>query len=338
MTVRAEDISFIIITWQTGRDRLARCLDGLAAQTVQGFRTVVFDNGSTDDTFEALAGRNGVELIRSGTNYGFAGGVNEAARQVEGPWLVFLNPDTVAEPDWLAAMLAAAARWPEDRLFCSVQVEAGDPALLDGLGDVYHATGIVWRGGYGGPVSQAPTEDREVFAASGAAMMVARELFEALGGLAAEFFCYMEDVDFGFRYRLRGGRTILVAAARIAHEGSATTGQYSDFTIYHGTRNRFSVFVRCMPGWSMWALLPAHLFVSGLLYFRALGHRRGGAYLRGLRDGLAAMPTLLRQRREIMAGRRVPAGRILKVMSWSPLALLGRKADMRQPETDFTAD
>jgi GT2 family glycosyltransferase len=64
---------------------------------------------------------------------------------------VLLNPDAYARPDWLAALAAAAERYPQVRSFTSVQLAEDAPGVLDGLGDVMSIFGIPYRGGYLNP-------------------------------------------------------------------------------------------------------------------------------------------------------------------------------------------
>jgi hypothetical protein len=97
----------VIVNWN-GAHLLPACLDGLAKQVAPfAFETWVVDNGSTDGSLALLAERYPwVRALPTGENLGFAGGNNFALRQVTTPYAVLLNTDAVAEPDWLANLLA----------------------------------------------------------------------------------------------------------------------------------------------------------------------------------------------------------------------------------------
>ena len=79
--------------------------------------------------------------------------------------------------------------------------------------------------------------------------MYRTDWFDRVGGFDEAFFCYIEDVDLGFRVRLLGGRCLQVNNAVVHHVGSATAGTDTEFTIYHGMRNRFWTAVKNSPGY-----------------------------------------------------------------------------------------
>lgn len=92
------------------------CLDSLRAQTSQDFRVIVVDDGSTDETAAALA-RDYPEVdVVTGTGSLFwTAGVNrgiERALALGADRVMTLNNDVLAAPDFVAQMLAAAARHP----------------------------------------------------------------------------------------------------------------------------------------------------------------------------------------------------------------------------------
>ena len=84
------------------------------------------------------------------------------------------------------------------------------PDHLDGAGDSYHVSGRAWRNGHNAPVATWPAGEYEVFAPCAAAALYRRAAFEEIGGFDERFFCYFEDVDLGFRLRLRGHRCVYV--------------------------------------------------------------------------------------------------------------------------------
>ncbi|NBC14293.1 MAG: glycosyltransferase [Gammaproteobacteria bacterium] len=330
-------LSVLIVNYNSGAD-LRRCLAALAAQTRRDFEIVLVDNGSTDGSLERVledcpfslgdaAPLPALRLVEAGRNLGFAAANNRAAALARAPLLALLNPDAFAEPGWLAALAAVAIRHPEIAMFGSTQLLDAEPARLDGAGDVYHASGLVWRGAGTARPQDLPAE-AEAFAPCAAAALYRREVFLAAGGFDERFFCYCEDIDLGFRLRLAGHRALQLGNAVVRHKGSAASGRYSAFACYHGARNRLWTFVKCMP-WPLLVLLwPAHLVVTAAML--AAAGRRGTlrATLCGLYDGLAGLGPLLADRRTVHANR-VSCWKIARALTWSPLALLTRRPSRR---------
>ena len=184
-------VTVIIVNFNSG-DRLARCLRHLAAQTSKNFDVIVFDNASSDGSERAAEtdtpGGPIVRLMRSEDNIGFAAGNNRASTEASGEWLAFLNPDAYADPDWIEQLLSGAERHAGVEVFGSTQLNADAPDIIDGAGDVYHAFGVPYRGGFGWPAEKLPGGDRECFAPCAAAALFRRSTFEALGGFEETFF------------------------------------------------------------------------------------------------------------------------------------------------------
>lgn len=318
------DVTVIIVAYAS-REWLPRCLDALSKQTLKPARVIVVENGSPADTRVTRSDIPAwIDFIEYETNLGFAAANNEAARLADTKWIALLNPDAFAEPDWLAKLFDAAGRWPDAKIFGSTQLAYGRSGILDGAGDGYHAFGLPFRGGYGLPVSYLP-EEGETFSACAAAMMINRQLFMDLGGFDEHYFCYCEDVDLGFRARLRGEFAIQVSDAVVKHVGYGSSGRWSPFAVYHGTRNRLWTFAKNMPFPWVWILLPMHAAATIALQFAAI--RRGVplSYFRGLIDGVFGAGPILAQRKAVQAQRGIKRNAIMRVMAWNPFELLGRK-------------
>ena len=95
-------------------------------------------------------------------------------------------------------------------------LRAHDPHRVDGTGDCYHVSGLVWRRDRGILAASAHNESGEIFSPCAAAALYRREAFLEIGGFDEDFFCYLEDVDLGFRLRLQGHRCRYVANATVA--------------------------------------------------------------------------------------------------------------------------
>ncbi|HEX3886285.1 MAG TPA: glycosyltransferase family 2 protein [Phenylobacterium sp.] len=322
----APEITVIVVVYESG-PTLAECLAAMRAQTFTGYELVLVDNASSDRTAQAAAKADPtIRLIENATNLGFAAAVNQGARAAKSRWLVLLNPDAFADPDWLAALAAAARVNPHVHCFTSRQLMAEDPSRLDGLGDVMALAGYPFRGGYTHP-NPGVLEPGWVFSACGGAMMIARELFLAVGGFDERLFCYCEDVDLGYRLRLIGEPTLLVPDAVVRHVGSASTGgRRSDFAVFHGTRNRFWVFVKDTPAVLFWLTLPLHILATLVLFARHATRGEVATPIKGLAAGIRHVGVALEARREAQATRTASSWEIARAMTWNPLDLLLRRA------------
>jgi GT2 family glycosyltransferase len=322
-------VSVIVVTYESG-PTLPECLAALKAQTLRGFELILVDNASRDGAAQAAAAADpAIRLIANAENLGFAAAVNQGARAAGGRWLALLNPDAYAQPDWLEKLIAAAAAHPQVRAFTSRQLMTDGSGRLDGLGDVMAGPGFPYRGGYG-RADPGDAKLGEVFSPCGGAMMVERELFLRLGGLDERLFCYCEDVDFGYRLRLTGERTLVVPDAVVRHEGSASTGgPRSDFAVFHGSRNRLWVFVKDTPPLLFWLTLPLHVLTTAVLFARHATRGELKAPMRGLAAAIAGIGVALEARREAQAGRTVGSWAIARAMTWNPLDLFLRRPVIR---------
>jgi N-acetylglucosaminyl-diphospho-decaprenol L-rhamnosyltransferase len=321
-------VSVIIVNYNSG-DYLRQCIDGLLAQTFLNFEVVLVDNGSNDGSLEKTKTDDPrFRIIRAGENLGFAKANNIAAQESRAPWIATLNPDAVPERDWLNALHDATVMYPQTAMFGSTQLMLEDPTRLDGFGDAYSFLGIPWRGGHGHPIDDGHMTG-EAFSPCAAAALYSREAFMAVGGFDESFFCYLEDIDLGFRLRLMGERCIQVRAAVVSHEGSATSGRRSHFTLFHSARNRVWVILKNMPISLLIVLLPLHVLATIWLLFRVQESGWRASTIAGLRASVTSVGAILRSRSKIQRERRVGAIRIAKALNWNIATLRERRADIR---------
>lgn len=299
----ATSVTVIIVNWN-GSTLLDQCLTHLSSQSVQPTAVLVIDNGSTDGSAERAELVPGVKVRRIGENIGFAAANNRALEECDTEFVALLNPDAFPDTHWLAHLLQAAHAHPDIVAFGSRQMMHGVPGMLDGKGDVYHVSGLVWRDGHGRFQGDADNTAKEFFSPCAAAALYRRQALVDVGGFDEDYFCYVEDVDLGFRLRLAGHKAMYVPEAVVHHVGSATTGgQHSDFSVYHGHRNLVWTFVKNMPGALFWLLLPLHLLLNlvTVVWFTARG--QGRVILRAKWHAIKALPQAWAKRKKIQASR-----------------------------------
>ncbi len=295
-------VRIVIVNYNAG-PLLQACVDALASQTMSDFRDGDRRqriHGSSD--FRLASPDDRFQIRHAGDNIGFAAATNLGAKGSTAPWIATLNPDTQPRPDWLAELRAATERHKWATMFGSTQLAMDNSEIVDGFGDVLSAFGSAWRGGNGRTVRELPTGDCEVFSPCAAAALYARPSFEREGGFDESFFCYLEDVDLGFRLRLRGERCVQVRRAEVLHAGSAITGHLSEFSVFHSYRNRIWLFAKNVP----WPLLAPILGMQSAGIALSLARPTARPYrraaLKGVWAGLRGLPSALKAERRFSGG------------------------------------
>jgi GT2 family glycosyltransferase len=230
MTEVLERIVVIILTYNQ-REVTLRCLAGLREVGEPSFQVLVWDNGSSDGTAEAVRLAHPEALVHEHPgNLGVGSGRNAAAalaRQRFAPThLLFLDNDIVVAPGFVRALLAP---FREDAIIAQVQSKLRllhDPARLNDGGGCR----IEWWWGRTSPVGfgeldQGQHDSRRPCVACGGAMMVRAARFDQLGGFDPIFDPFgPEDLDFSLRLQKAGYKALYVPEAVGYHEVSHTFG------------------------------------------------------------------------------------------------------------------
>lgn len=204
--MRTPALVSVVIPAYNAAAYLGAQLDALAGQTYRGaWEVVVADNGSTDGT-AALAvearGALDVRVADASARRGANAARNAGARAARGDLLVFCDGDDIVEPEWLAALVEAAA---------------GADGVGGRLDDVTLNPPVVreWRESL--QSDQLPTSWDFLPYAMAANCAVWREPFEHLGGFDEAFRYGSDDVDFFWRLQLAGFRLGFAAAAVVQY-------------------------------------------------------------------------------------------------------------------------
>lgn len=276
-------VTAVIPHWNR-RDLLAALLENLKRQTRRFDEIVVVDNGSTDGSAE-MAETAGAQVVRMGSNQGFAAAVNRGIEAAKSDWIAILNNDVTLDPAWLATLLGPAEI--EGVWFAAGKVlRAADTRIIDATFDEISRSACAWRCGAGHLDSPAWNQRRPIRMAPMTAAIFRRKLFEDLGNLDEAFESYLEDVDFGLRCACAGRSGIYVPAAVALHIGSATSGAWNKDTVRRIARNQIILARKHFVALPIWPILAGQL-LWGLVACR---HGRGFSYVRGKLEGLAWRP------------------------------------------------
>ncbi|MBE5880968.1 MAG: glycosyltransferase family 2 protein [Lachnospiraceae bacterium] len=276
----------VVIPNYNGIAYLEDCLTFLKRSGGTEFETIVVDNGSTDGSAELVKQRfSWVHLIELGENTGFSHAVNVGIKAAKTMYVLLLNNDTVVEHDFVARLEQVMDSRPEYFSFASKMLSMKQPEIIDDAGDYYCALGWAFARGKG-KSAQRFTAPGDVFAACAGAAIYRREVFKQIGYFDRLHFAYLEDIDIGYRARLRGYKNGYCPDAVVYHAGSGSSGsRYNEFKVNLSSRNSIYLIAKNMPLLQILLNLPLFFIGFGIktLFFIKKGF--GGIYLRGLWRG-----------------------------------------------------
>jgi GT2 family glycosyltransferase len=207
---------------------------------------VIVDNGSADGSAETIArgiAERGYDdwctLLVETRNGGFAAGNNvgiawyahETGALPAYAWL--LNPDTIAEPGALGALVDFLTDHPEAGIAGSRCLEPDGtvwPSAFRFMSPRSELNAAVNFGPVtrllGNPVIAPPQPDVPMKTdwVSGTSMMVRRAVLEQVGPMDEDYFLYFEETDYCAHAAEAGFESWTVPASRVVHIGGQATG------------------------------------------------------------------------------------------------------------------
>ncbi len=315
----------VIIPAHNGRELLQSCLDSLFDQTEKDFETIVIDNGSTDGTREFLES----EFPQVRASYykeklGFARAANIGLSQARATdYIALLNQDTVADPNWLAALKSRLEADPALGTCASKMMDYDYRNILDGAGDVYLSNGFAYRLGWS--LRDAPEFQAgyRVFGACAGAALYRKKMLDEIGWFDEDLMMYYEDVDLSFRAQIFGYPCEFVPEALIYHKGSAPKeGEHSQNNpkiLYLLARNSLFVVLKNFP---LLALIRnAHRIILSRILFARVYYKQkpklGLACLKGNLSAFMNMGPMLLKRWANQKKRKAGCQEIIKMFQAS---------------------
>lgn len=278
-------IAAVVLTFDAAEGMLEACVESvLAGGDID--QLVVVDNGTKAGARLAAAG---CTVVTTGSNLGYAGGVNVGLRWAldrGAAHIAVLNDDVMVEQGWLRPVLDEFAALPAvGAVQPKLLFDRSDPPTVNSVGVELGRDGAgrdIGHGEVDGPAF-AETGDIQIF--TGGAVVFAAPFLRDLGCFDERFFLYYEDVDLALRGAARGWRYRCVPASRVWHRGSATTEAAGHLATYLRERNRLWILIRHRP--------LGHVATGLWLSIRRLRWPPRAVHARALLTGLAAAPRLV---------------------------------------------
>lgn len=252
---RVKPVAVIILNWE-GRELLRRFLPSVVEYTDPRIsRVIVADNGSHDGSVELVEKEfPSVEIFKFDTNYGFAEGYNRAVAAIGCCYAVLLNSDAAVSPGWDTELFGYMEEHSDVGACQPKLMSYNNPSTFEYAGA---AGGFLDKNGYPycrGRIFAVCEKDAgqydtvaDVHWATGAALMVRREVYLSCGGLDPKFFAHMEEIDLCWRIRLAGWRIVAVPASTVYHLGGGSLPAENPKKTYLNFRNNLLMLHKNLP-------------------------------------------------------------------------------------------
>lgn len=239
-------VSIIILNYN-GQKFLKNCLKSVLDSDYDNFEIILVDNGSTDNSIEvakSFKSYSKLKMICLKKNLGFSQGNNIGASAASGKYLLFLNNDTVVDKKWLKELVQVMESDP------NVGVAQPKLLFLDRPNEVQSAGNFIDTLGFTIPRVRLIEERKKVneqaeIAATGAALLIRKDLFVQICRFEPSFFVYYEDTDLSWRVRMAGKSVLFVPSSIVYHaEGSGFSRVKLAFRLNNLVRNQLFTVVK----------------------------------------------------------------------------------------------
>lgn len=253
----------VVILNHNGKHLLAKFLPSVVQYSAP-HRIILVDNASTDDSLPFIK-QNYPDLpcICLDKNEGFARGYNLALQTIKAKYYALLNTDVEVTPQWMVPLLQLLEANPH--------IAACQPKLLS----YNNKNKFDYAGAGGGFIDMLGypfcrgrlfdtieedqgqyNDNKAVFWASGACLLIRAAVFWQLGGFDERLFAYYEEIDLCWRIQQQGLQVYYCGKSQVYHVGSATMGNNNAYKTYLNFRNSALVLYKNTPvhflGWKHW--------------------------------------------------------------------------------------
>lgn len=246
MTERKYPFVSIIILNYNCKKFLGACLSSVLNTNYFDYEIILIDNNSNDGSIEFVLQKfrnKFMKVIELTKNCGFAAGNNVGAKYANGDYLVFLNPDTKVNPDWVKNMVIALEKDPSIGI-AQPKLLLMDKKHFDSAGGYVNPYGLVWIRGAQQKDEGQYDEITEIFYAKGAALIIRRDLWNKLRGFDSIFFTYYEETDLCWRAWNLDYKVVYVPKAIVYHAGGGILKHAPHHLKFHEARGRLILLIK----------------------------------------------------------------------------------------------
>ncbi|MBT8398886.1 MAG: glycosyltransferase family 2 protein [Rhodothermia bacterium] len=289
-------VSIIVVSWNAV-DLLREFMPTVAATDYPDFEIILADNASEDGSAQWVQNNlPDIRIVRHDRNYAFCGGNNRAYPYATGEYVVFLNNDVKVEPDWLRPLVK---QMESDKSIAAIQPKVLSYRQQDRFEYAGAAGGFLDRFGYPfargriffkTEIDRGQYDDfRDVFWATGAAMMIRRSAVDEVGLFDEAFVMHMEEIDLCWRLHRAGLRVAVEPQSVVYHLGAASLAETSPRKAYLNFRNNLLTLYKNLPPTTWRRVAPARAVLDSIAMLRTLllgRPQESAAIARAYRDAM----------------------------------------------------
>jgi GT2 family glycosyltransferase len=309
-----KSVSIVILSYNS-RENLAECIPSLMSQTYQNFEIILVDNASADNSEEFIrTNYPEIKIVQTGKNLGYAAGNNEGFEVAEGEYIVVINPDTVADREWLAELIKPLENNHLITATTSKILTYYQKDRINTCANSNHPTGLTFCRGLNKYVNEF-NNYQEVSSVSGCSFAIKKDMLRNIKGFDSDFFLYQEDADLSWRIRFAGGKIFYVPKSIIYHKYKLSITPSKEFYL---ERNRYLILLKNFDLLTLLLLLPSlivteivtlsHAILNGKKYIKS----KLLAYLWIIKN----IRTVYLKRRETISKKRISDIEFFALLDW----------------------
>ena len=100
----------VVITCYYSYESLGECLESLRRQSYRNFEIIVVNSSPESETAKVVSNYPEVKFIQSEVRLYPHAARNRGLEEARGEMFLFIDPDCLAEPDWMETLVRAAER------------------------------------------------------------------------------------------------------------------------------------------------------------------------------------------------------------------------------------
>lgn len=262
-------VALVVLNFN-GKEVLSKYLPSFFNLEYDRVDLIIADNGSTDGSVAYLKEHfPDVQIINLDKNYGYAGGYNMALANLDHEYYALVNTDVRLTPQWLSRIISVmeadrtlAACQPKirsDRDMSSFEYAGACGGFMDSLGYAFCAGRILNTVEH--DTGQYDTL-KDIFWATGAALVVRGEAFHSAGGFDASYFAHQEEIDLCWTLQRAGYRVGVVPGSVVYHLGGATLEYDTPAKIFLNFRNNLTTITKQLSTSGIIFVLCIRLFLD----------------------------------------------------------------------------